>query len=108
MFGELMSGLGDGLLATLKVAGPALVSGAVMKHGIKKLPNNAIPYLNGVLGMGLALGAGADPSTAVQAGIMTSISGTGTHQLLKVGARQLLDKYVPDSSRVKINGKLSI
>lgn len=102
MFADLIAGLGDGLLVVAKTAGPALLSGAVMKHGISKLNNDAIPYINGVLGAGLAALQGADPSTAVQAGVLTAVGGTGTHQLLKVGTRALADRWLPATTRERV------
>jgi len=99
MFAELFGGLLTGVTEVFQVAGPALVSGAVMKHGIRKLPNNAIPAINGVLGLGLALLSGADVGTAAQAGVLTAVGGTGTHQLLKITTRKLLSGRMSGASR---------
>lgn len=110
MLGELLAGLGDGLLEVVKTAGPVLLSGAVMKHGISKLPKGTIPIINGALGAGLAAIQGADAATAVQMGVMTSVAGTGTHQILKIGTRAMADKWLPASvsTRVGPGSRLSI
>jgi hypothetical protein len=80
-----------------------------MKHGIRKLPNNAIPYVNGLIGTGLGLLSGLDAGAAVQAGIMTSVTGTGTHQLLKVGAKKALgNRLTTLAKKVGPGDRLSI
>ena len=99
MLGDLLAGLWTGASEVFQIAGPALISGAVMKHGIRKLPNNAIPAINGALGLGLALLTGADVATAAQAGVLTAVGGTGTHQLLKITTRKLLGGKLNGASK---------
>ena len=100
MLGELLGGLWTGASEVFQYAGPALIAGAVMKHGVRKLPNNYIPAINGVLGLGLALLTGADVGTAAQAGVLTAVGGTGTHQLLKITTRKLLGGKLNGASKM--------
>lgn len=69
-----------------------LVAGAIQKHAISRLPNDAIPFLNGIIVGGTTLALTRDPILAGQAGISAAAGGTGAHQLLKIGVRQAVNK----------------
>ena len=83
MFGELLA-----------VAGPLILTGAVQKHWTK-IPNNAIPYVNGVLGTAVGIWAtDGNVGAGVQLGLMASASATGIHQVLKVAINKATGKKV--------------
>ena len=93
-WGALLHGVGGGLLTVVKASAPLLVSGAVIKHGGKLtswLPNNLIPYANGVVGIAIGVATGQDPAAAGQYGMVAAAGATGLHQVLKVGASALLE-----------------
>ena len=86
MFGFL-GDIGGGALDVLKIAGPMVASGLIQKHATK-LPNNAIPWVNGALGTVVGtLATGGDFSQGLQLGLVASSSATGLHQVLKIGTR---------------------
>ena len=49
---EFLNTLGD-VLDIFKIVGPMLVIGAAQKH-LTKIPNDTIPWVNGVLGAAVA------------------------------------------------------
>jgi uncharacterized membrane protein len=78
----------------LAVVGPLLLTGVVQKHWTK-IPNNAIPYVNGILGTGVGIWAsGGDVPAGIQLGLMASASATGIHQVLKVALNKATGKKV--------------
>jgi len=86
------------MLEVAKTSAPLLVSGAIMKHGGRLtswLPNSLIPYANGVIGMAVGVATTHDPAAGAQMGIMAATSATGLHQVLKIGARSLLGRWLP-------------
>ncbi len=89
MFGELLSGLGDGLLTIAKTSAPLILPGLLAKHATK-IPNESIPYVNGVIGVGLGWAMTGDPQQGAQLGIMGATGSVGLHQMLKMGARKWL------------------
>jgi hypothetical protein len=107
MFKELMRGLGKAGAAVVKTAAPVVLAavtpeaiintavGAVAKHGISKLPNGAIPYLN--LGISSAVSyaknvvatgdwAGSVGVALQEGGVLAGAS-TLLHQSLKLPLR---------------------
>lgn len=84
---DFLGDIGGGLFTVLKVAGPAVAAGMVQKH-VTKIPNNAIPWINGIGGtiLGTVM-SGGDIAQGVQLGAAVATSGTGLHQLLKLGTR---------------------
>lgn len=78
----------NSFLDLLKAAAPAVGLGLIEKHVITKLPNDAIPYVNGALGTIVGtIATGGDLGQGLQFGAAVSTSATGMHQILKVGLR---------------------
>jgi len=97
-------GLGKVVTTVAKIAAPVVIAaakpealintalGAVVKHGMSKVPNNAIPYLN--LGISAAVAYGRRVAAtgdwdgsilpAVMEGGITMAASTGLHQSLKL------------------------
>jgi len=57
--------------------------GFVLKKGIRKYPNWAIPAANVVVATGVALAQGMTPEQAVTAGMLRTVIATGTHSAIK-------------------------
>lgn len=91
MLGDLLSGIGGGLLEVLKTAGPLLLPGLVMKH-VTKLPNDLIPVVNGAIGIGVGWAVTGDPGQGAQMGVLAATGSVGMHQVLKMGTRKLFPK----------------
>ena len=79
--------LGDTGSALLTVFAPVAL-GLVQKHATK-IPNNAIPYVNGALGTVVGTMVSGDIGQGLAFGATAAYSGTGIHQILKVGLRSL-------------------
>lgn len=113
MLGDLLTGLGEGLLEVGKTAAPLLVSGAIMKHGGKLtswVPRGMIPVANGVIGTAIGVVVTGDPEQGAQYGILAATTATGLHQVLKIGARAGLERVLPArvQERVGPGDRLSI
>ena len=105
MLGELLSGIGQGLLEVGKASAPLLLSGAVVKHGGKLtswLPNDLIPYMNGVIGIGIGVATTHDPQVGAQYGVLAATGATGFHQVLKIGLRAALTPLLSGHTAAKI------
>jgi hypothetical protein len=89
VLGELLSGLGEGVLEIAKVSGPLLLAGVAKKH-LTKMPNNLIPVTNGILGVGIGWATTGDPQQGAQLGLAAATGSVGVHQLFKIGARKWL------------------
>jgi hypothetical protein len=103
--GSLLSGIGQGVLEVAKASAPLLVSGAVMKHGGKLtswLPNDWIPFANGVIGIGIGVATTGDPKVGAQMGVLAGAGATGLHQVLKIGARALLEPILGGGVAAKV------
>ncbi len=104
------SGLGKIIKGAVKVAAPVVIAvaspeslintaaGVVVKHGMKKVPNGAIPYLNLAVSTAVAYGR-AVASTgdwdgailpALQAGGIAAAASTALHQTIKLPLRELV------------------
>jgi len=103
-------GLGKAVTAVAKVAAPVVIAaaqpeslvnlaaGAVVKHGMSRVPNNAIPYLNLAISTAVAYGkrvaSTGDWSEAImpalmEGGALTAAS-TALHQTIKMPLRDLI------------------
>lgn len=79
------------LLEVALGAAGALVAGTVQKHATK-IPNQAIPFLNGLLGFGAGMIASSGNVEASLAfGVASTVGGTGAHQMAKIGTRALTE-----------------
>lgn len=88
MLGDLLSGLGEGLWAVAKTSAPLVLPGLAMKH-LTRLPNNLIPVVNGVIGVGVGWAVTGDPNQGAQLGIAAATGSVGVHQVLKIGTRKI-------------------
>ncbi len=61
--------------------------GLVQKHMVRKLPNNAIPWVNLALGTAVGYMATGSVQAAVQFGGSTAAVATGAHQYVKGALR---------------------
>jgi len=104
------SGLGKALGAVVKVAAPVVIAaaaqealintaaGAAVKHGMRRVPNNAIPYLNLALSTAVAYGRTVATTgdwtgsiaPALKMGGITMAASTALHQAIKLPLRNLV------------------
>lgn len=86
------------LPVAISTANPAavinVVGGAVLKHVVRKLPNDSIPMINFAASTGMALARGADITVAVTEGAMLAGASTAIHQTTKIPVRSLTGKSV--------------
>lgn len=79
-----------------------LGTGLIMKHGIRKLPNNSIPFINGALTAGGAMiFGGVEAAEAVKFGLMVgTVGATGAHQTAK-----LIGKFATNGVNKALGGE---
>lgn len=104
------SRLGKAVTAVAKVAAPVVIAvakpealiniaaGAAVKHGMSKVPNSTIPYLNLLVSTGVAYGrkvastgewTGSIMPALAEGGVMAAVS-TGLHQTIKMPLQGLV------------------
>lgn len=71
------------------------IAGLIQKHLFSKLPNKAIPFVNGILGTAAFYFLGStsgDFSAALAAGSTAAAAATGIHQALKIALEWVMTK----------------
>jgi hypothetical protein len=63
--------------------GVQMAAGAIGKHAISKLPNDFIPVITSVIGMGIYKLAGAEVGEAAMAGLSSAMAAKLTHTVGK-------------------------
>lgn len=102
--------LGKAVTTVVKVAAPVVIAvakpeslinvaaGAVVKHGMSRVPNNAIPYVNLALSTAVAYGRRVATTgewtgsimPALTEGGVTAAASTAIHQTIKMPLRDLI------------------
>lgn len=110
--------LGKAIKIVVKVATPVVIAvvkpealiniaaGAAVKHGMSRVPNNAIPYLNLLMSTGVAYGrkvvstgewTGSIMPALAEGGVLAAVS-TGLHQTIKMPLRE----FITGSTALKV------